>query len=104
MDLKPDEIGPGVDALYRQRMEDLGKDDPTTYRCLPPGPRQLFAPQGWVRIIQTPVLMIHNDADDAVPWYQGIEYFLGLRRLGKEVYFFSYAGEPHHPGRAQALR
>jgi dipeptidyl aminopeptidase/acylaminoacyl peptidase len=45
--------------------------------------------------IQTPVLMIHNDADDAVPWYQGIEFFLALRRLGKEAYMFSYNGEPH---------
>jgi len=45
--------------------------------------------------VQTPLLMIHNDADDAVPWYQGIEYFLALRRLGKEVYMFSYNGEPH---------
>jgi len=45
--------------------------------------------------VKTPVLMIHNDADDAVPWYQGIEYYLALRRLGKEVYFFSYNGEPH---------
>ncbi len=46
--------------------------------------------------IQTPLLMIHNDADDAVPWYQGIEFYLGLRRLGKEVYMFSYNGEPHN--------
>ena len=45
--------------------------------------------------VSTPLLMIHNDADDAVPWYQGIEYFLALRRLGKEVYMFSYNGEPH---------
>ena len=45
--------------------------------------------------VQTPLLMIHNDADDAVPWYQGIEYYLALRRLGKEVYLFTYNGEPH---------
>lgn len=45
--------------------------------------------------VQTPLLMIHNDEDDAVPWYQGIEYFLALRRLGKEVYMFSYNGEKH---------
>jgi dipeptidyl aminopeptidase/acylaminoacyl peptidase len=45
--------------------------------------------------VQTPLLMIHNDSDDAVPWYQGIEFFLALRRLGKEVYMFSYNGEPH---------
>ena len=45
--------------------------------------------------VTTPLLMVHNDADDAVPWYQGIEYFLALRRLEKEVYLFSYNGEPH---------
>src|SRR5258706_2684832 len=53
------------------------------------------SPIFWADRVQTPVLMIHNDADDAVPWYQGIEYYLALRRLGKEVYMFSYNGEPH---------
>ncbi len=46
--------------------------------------------------VNTPLMMIHNDADDAVPWYQGIEYYLALRRLGKEVYMFTYNGEPHN--------
>lgn len=45
--------------------------------------------------VETPVLMVHNDQDDAVPWYQGIEYFLSLRRLGKEAYLFNYNGEGH---------
>jgi dipeptidyl aminopeptidase/acylaminoacyl peptidase len=45
--------------------------------------------------VETPLMMIHNDNDDAVPWYQGIEYYLALRRLGKEVYLFSYNGEYH---------
>jgi dienelactone hydrolase len=45
--------------------------------------------------VQTPLIMLHNDADDAVPWYQGIEYFMALRRLGKEVYLFNYNGERH---------
>ncbi|HEX5835482.1 MAG TPA: prolyl oligopeptidase family serine peptidase, partial [Pyrinomonadaceae bacterium] len=45
--------------------------------------------------VETPLLMLHNDEDDAVPWYQGIEYFLALRRLGKEAYMFNYNGEKH---------
>jgi hypothetical protein len=45
--------------------------------------------------VQTPLMMLHNDHDDAVPWYQGIEYFLALRRLEKEVYLFNYNGELH---------
>jgi dipeptidyl aminopeptidase/acylaminoacyl peptidase len=53
------------------------------------------SPLFYVQNIQTPVLMIANDNDDAVPWYQGIEFYLSLRRLNKEVYFFSYNGEYH---------
>ena len=45
--------------------------------------------------VKTPLLMINNDEDDAVPWYQGIEFYLALRRLGKEAYLFSYNGEKH---------
>ena len=45
--------------------------------------------------VQTPLLLINNDEDDAVPWYQGIEFYLGLRRMNKEVYMFSYNGEKH---------
>jgi dienelactone hydrolase len=45
--------------------------------------------------VKTPLLILHNDQDDAVPWYQGIEYYLALRRLGKECYLFNYNGEFH---------
>jgi hypothetical protein len=40
-------------------------------------------------------MTIHNDQDGAVPWYQGIEFFCALRRLGKEAYMFNYNGEEH---------
>jgi acetyl esterase/lipase len=49
--------------------------------------------------VVTPLLILQNDADDAVPWHQGLELFLSLRRLGKEVYLFDYNGEPHHINR-----
>ena len=45
--------------------------------------------------IKTPMLLLHNDNDDAVPWYQGIELYLALRRTGKEAYLFNYNGEFH---------
>lgn len=54
--------------------------------------------------VQTPLLMIHNDQDDAVPWYQGIEYFLALRRLGKEAYLLNYNGEPHNLAKRSTAR
>lgn len=47
--------------------------------------------------INTPLLIMHNDADGHVPWYQGIEFFLSLRRLGKPSWFLNYNGEPHWP-------
>ena len=51
--------------------------------------------------VKTPVLILHNDEDGAVPWYQGIEYFVGLRRLGKEAWLLNYNGEPHWPVKYQ---
>ena len=45
--------------------------------------------------VTTPLLILQNDEDDAVPWYQGIELFLSLRRNGKEAYLFDYNGEKH---------
>jgi dipeptidyl aminopeptidase/acylaminoacyl peptidase len=53
------------------------------------------SPIFWVEKVKTPYLSIHNDADDAVPWYQGIEFFSAMRRLGKEAYMFVYNGELH---------
>lgn len=47
--------------------------------------------------INTPLLIMHNDTDGHVPWYQGIEFFTALRRLGKPSWFLNYNGEPHWP-------
>ncbi|MDP4535305.1 prolyl oligopeptidase family serine peptidase [Alkalimonas collagenimarina] len=46
--------------------------------------------------INTPMLIQFGDADGAVPWEQGIEYYLALRRLGKDVVMLHYEDEPHH--------
>lgn len=53
------------------------------------------SPLFWVERVKTPYLTIHNDEDDAVPWYQGIEFFSALRHLGKEAYMFNFNGEKH---------
>jgi len=53
------------------------------------------SPIFWADKVKTPLLMIHNDEDGAVPWYQGIEYIMALRRLEKEAYMFNYNGEAH---------
>ncbi|MCJ8211553.1 prolyl oligopeptidase family serine peptidase [Mucilaginibacter sp. RS28] len=46
--------------------------------------------------VQTPVVIMSNDADGAVPWYQGIEMFTALRRLGKPVWLLQYNDEAHN--------
>lgn len=45
--------------------------------------------------VETPLLYMHNDQDGAVPWYQGIEFFVALRRLGKPVWMLNYNGAGH---------
>ena len=49
-----------------------------------------------IKNIHTPYLTIANDADGAVPWYQGIEFLTAMRRLGKEAYMFEFDGEDHN--------
>lgn len=46
--------------------------------------------------VKTPVVVMANDADGAVPWYQGIEMFTALRRLGKQVWMLNYNNEDHN--------
>lgn len=46
--------------------------------------------------VTTPLVIMANDADDAVPWYQGIEFYTALRRLGKKVWMLNYNNEAHN--------
>ena len=46
--------------------------------------------------VTTPLLIMHNDEDGAVPWYQGIELFTGLKRLNKTAWMLNYNGDDHN--------
>lgn len=46
--------------------------------------------------VETPLLIMHNDGDGAVPWYQGIELFTGMKRLNKEVWLLNYNDDDHN--------
>lgn len=46
--------------------------------------------------VTTPVVIMSNDADGAVPWYQGIEMFTALKRLGKTAWLLNYNNEAHN--------
>ncbi|TNE96047.1 MAG: S9 family peptidase, partial [Bacteroidetes bacterium] len=46
--------------------------------------------------ISTPLLIMHNDGDGAVPWYQGIEMFTAMKRLNKPVWMLNYNNDDHN--------
>ncbi|QJB32626.1 S9 family peptidase [Chitinophaga oryzae] len=48
-----------------------------------------------INSVQTPLLMMHNVEDMDVSVSQGVEFFTGLRRLGKVCYLLQYDGEGH---------
>ena len=49
-----------------------------------------------VQKVTTPLVIMANDNDGAVPWYQGIELFTAMRRLDKKVWMLNYNGEEHN--------
>lgn len=54
------------------------------------------SPLFFVPKIKTPLLIMHNDNDGAVPWTQGIELFSAMRRLNKPVWMLTYNNEEHN--------
>lgn len=53
------------------------------------------SPIYYVKQVQTPILMLHNDKDGAVDFTQGVEFYNALRRLKKPVVMIQYKGENH---------
>lgn len=45
--------------------------------------------------VTTPLLMVHNKKDQIVPWRQGVEMYLALRRLGKRAWLLQYDEGAH---------
>lgn len=54
------------------------------------------SPLFFMEEVTTPVVIMHNDKDGAVPWYQGIEMFTALRRLEKPVWLLNYNNDEHN--------
>ena len=48
-----------------------------------------------VENVETPLLILHNDDDPAVPFSQGMGHFLALQRLQKPAVLLQYRGEGH---------
>jgi dipeptidyl aminopeptidase/acylaminoacyl peptidase len=54
------------------------------------------SPLFYLKNVTTPLVVMANDADGAVPWYQGIEMFTAMKRLQKKVWMLNYNGEAHN--------
>jgi len=50
---------------------------------------------------KTPLLILHGNIDEAVPFAQGVELYLAFRRLSKNCVMVEYQNEPHHPRKYQ---
>lgn len=78
-------------AQYEQGQSRIGKDLWSGYDLYVENSPLFFVPN-----VKTPVLIMHNDKDGAVPWYQGIEFFTALRRCGKIAWLLQYNDEEHN--------
>jgi dipeptidyl aminopeptidase/acylaminoacyl peptidase len=54
------------------------------------------SPIFFVDRITTPLLIMSNDNDGAVPYYQGLELITAMRRLGKPSWLLNYNGDEHN--------
>ena len=76
--------------MYEQTQSRMGKtlwDDPEAYIKNSP----IF----YADKIQTPLLIFHCDADEAVPYSEGLNLFLAMRRLHKPAWLLNYKGDKH---------
>jgi dipeptidyl aminopeptidase/acylaminoacyl peptidase len=61
------------------------------------------SPIYFVDKITTPLLMMANKNDGAVPFSQGLELFVAMRRLGKKVWMLQYENGTHEVGGVDAF-
>jgi dipeptidyl aminopeptidase/acylaminoacyl peptidase len=56
-----------------------------------------FSAVAFASKVTTPLLILHGEADQRVPTFQGLEFFQILAARGKTVRLVTYPGSPHFP-------
>jgi dipeptidyl aminopeptidase/acylaminoacyl peptidase len=64
-------------------------EDPAAFRK--------FSAVAFADKVTTPLLILHGEADQRVPTFQGTEFFQILAARGKTVRMVAYPGSPHFP-------
>jgi dipeptidyl aminopeptidase/acylaminoacyl peptidase len=59
------------------------------------------SPISGLETMNTPVLYLHGESDGTVNWEQGLEWYNGLRFLGKPIIWLSYPDEGHGLGKME---
>lgn len=82
----------GIPDMFRFQSENwrLGKtpfEDPSLYAK--------YSPVANAAQVKTPILIWSGKEDLHVNWHQSVEFYLALRRLGKEQMMLLYPGEAH---------
>ena len=62
-----------------------------------PTPFQQFSAVAYARNVTTPLLVLHGEADQRVPYFQGRELYEALAARGKTTRMVSYPGSGHFP-------
>jgi dipeptidyl aminopeptidase/acylaminoacyl peptidase len=62
-----------------------------------PTPFWQFSAVAFARNVTTPLLVLHGEADQRVPYYQGREFYEALAARGKTTRMVSYPGSGHFP-------
>jgi dipeptidyl aminopeptidase/acylaminoacyl peptidase len=62
-----------------------------------PTPFWQFSAVAFARNVTTPLLVLHGEADERVPYYQGREFYEALAARGKTTRMVSYPGSGHFP-------
>jgi dipeptidyl aminopeptidase/acylaminoacyl peptidase len=62
-----------------------------------PTPFQQFSAVAYARNVTTPMLVLHGEADQRVPYFQGRELYEALAARGKTTRMVSYPGSGHFP-------
>lgn len=82
--------GPGKQFYYQYYVPKMGYS-------LPDSPQIYLTNSPLLKAssVNTPLLLVHNTADGAVPFRQSKQFFMLLRSLNKPVWFLNYKNEEH---------
>jgi len=69
-----------------------------------PTPFLKFSAVMYADQVTTPLLILHGEADQRVPTFQGREFYILLAERGKTVRMVTYPGSPHFPTLAEQRR